>query len=60
VSNNDNRNQAELDAMIASIHLFYDAEGQDPNFPYEKPSNAEISFLAGFVLSEGWVRDRDR
>ena len=60
MSNDGNTHQAELEAMIASIHLFYDAEGEDPNFPYEKPSDAEISWLAGFVLSEGWVRDRER
>jgi hypothetical protein len=60
VSDQGSRKQGELDAMIASIHLFYDAESEDPDVPFEKPSNAEINWLAGFILSEGWVRDRDR
>jgi hypothetical protein len=46
-------------ALARSIHLGYDAESQDPNFLFTKPSDAEIEWLASWLVSEEWRRERD-
>lgn len=44
------------DALFASIVLGYEAEGDSPSFPFDRPDDAEIIWLADGLVSEGWRR----
>lgn len=45
--------------LSGSIRLGYEAEGEDPTFPFKAPSLDEIQWLAGWLVSEGWSRSPD-
>jgi hypothetical protein len=45
--------------LAASIRLGYESEAADPNIGFEMPTDEEIAWLAAWLVSEGWARDRN-
>lgn len=43
-------------AAEASIRLGYQAEGEDPTFPHQRPDDAHLRWLAAWLVGEGWQR----
>jgi hypothetical protein len=52
--------EAQAAALAASIRLGYEVEADDPNIAFEQPSDDEVNWLAGWLVSEGWSRAPDR
>lgn len=42
--------------LVASVRLGYEVEADDPNIAFHMPTDDEIRWLAGWLVSEGWTR----